>query len=124
MDTFKIEPTEDTPQVTFDPSNGVYEIVGRSYPENAREFYQPVIEWLEEFRDTANRSINLVVAIDYFNSSSVKQVFTLLYIVEDIMETGKDAKVTWKYRAGDELMQQKGLEFNKFLQVPVELVEI
>lgn len=123
MKVFKIDPTEDTPSVIFDPNENKFEIIGRSYPENAQDFYRPVVAWLEEFRDTANGEINLVVAIDYFNSSSVKQVFMLLYIIEDIMETGKDAKITWKYREGDELMQQKGLEFNKFLQVPVELVE-
>ena len=124
MKVLNIDPTEDTPSVIFDPSASKFEITGRSYPENAREFYLPVVNWLEEFRDTANEPINLVVAIDYFNSSSVKQVFMLLYIIEDIMETGKEAKITWKYKAGDELMHQKGLEFNKFLQVPVELVEI
>lgn len=123
MDILKINAEEDTPEVVFDPSANRYEITGRSYPENAKAFYAPVISWLENYRDTANSPINLVISIDYFNSSSVKQVFVLMYIVEDIMETGKDAKITWKYKAGDELMLQKGLEFNKFLQVPVELVE-
>jgi hypothetical protein len=124
MITLKIDPTEDTPSVIFDPVAGRFEITGRSYPENARDFYLPVAAWLEEYRDKAPGPINLVVAIDYFNSSSVKQVFMILYIIEDIMEAGQDAKITWKYKAGDELMHQKGLEFNKFLQVLVELKEI
>ena len=54
---------------------------------------------------------------------SVKEVFKILYAVEDIMESGNEAKITWCYKAGDELMYQKGLEFQKFLEIPVELVE-
>lgn len=124
MKTLSIEPTEDTPRVLFDPSANKFEITGRSYPENPKEFYLPIVKWLEDYRDAASGPINLVIAIEYFNSSSIKQVFMLMYIIEDIMETGKEAKITWKYKAGDDLIFQKGLEFNKFLQVPVELIEI
>ena len=117
------EGTEDTPKIQFDPQTNVFRISGRSYPENAREFYAPVLGWLEAYGSSPNQKTNFEVDLEYVNSGSVKEVFKMLYLIEDIMETGNEAKVTWCYKQGDELMYQKGLEFQKFLEVPVELVE-
>lgn len=120
---FKLEPTEETPLVNFDKETSTFKISGRSYPEDAHSFYQPIIVWMKEYSENPGSQTHLEVALDYFNSGSVKKVFALLYIIEDIMETGKDAKVIWKYAKGDELMLQKGMEFKKFLEVPVDVVE-
>jgi hypothetical protein len=100
----------------------VFKISGRSYPEDAHTFYQPIITWMKAYSENPGAKTHLEIALDYFNSGSVKKVFALLYIIEDIMETGKDAKVIWRYATGDDLMQQKGMEFQKFLQVPIEVV--
>lgn len=122
-DQLILEGTEDTPNIQFDRSSNTFKIVGRSYPENAREFFAPVTEWLTNYAEDPNSSTNLEVDLEYVNSGSVKEVFRMLYIIEDIMESGNEAKVTWCYKSGDELMYQKGLEFQKFLQVEVVLVE-
>ena len=118
-----IQGTEETPSVNFDASSSTFEILGRSYPEDAHSFYEPIIKWLMEYGQNPADQTHLVVDLEYFNSGSVKKVFNILYMIEDIMETGKDVKVIWKHKVGDELMQQKGLEFQNFLQVPVEVVE-
>ncbi|MEO9532932.1 MAG: DUF1987 domain-containing protein [Crocinitomicaceae bacterium] len=117
-----LEPTEETPLVHFDREASIFKISGRSYPEDAHSFYQPLINWMKEYSENPGAKTHLEVALEYFNSGSVKKVFALLYIIEDIMETGKDAKVIWKYAKGDDLMQQKGMEFKKFLEVPVDVV--
>ena len=117
------EGTEDTPKIQLDPQADVFKISGRSYPENAREFYAPILSWLENYSKSPNSKTNFEVDLEYVNSGSVKEVFKMLYAVEDIMESGNEAKITWCYKAGDELMHQKGLEFQRFLEVPVELVE-
>ena len=115
--------TEDTPNIEFDRNSNVFKISGRSYPENTRAFYQPINDWLAAYGENPNPSTKLEVNLDYVNSGSVKEVFKILYIMEDIMESGKEAKIVWYYQKGDELMHQKGIEFQKFLEVPVEVVE-
>jgi SiaC family regulatory phosphoprotein len=121
--SLKIEGTEETPNVMFEKESSTFEISGRSYPEDAHSFYEPIIKWLMDYSESPSAQTHLVVDLEYFNSGSVKKVFNMLYIIEDIMETGKDAKVIWRHKKGDELMQQKGLEFQKFLQVPVDVIE-
>ncbi|UKN01440.1 DUF1987 domain-containing protein [Paracrocinitomix mangrovi] len=116
-----LKETEDTPEVVFDKEAGLFSIKGRSYPENPREFYQPIAQWLKDYGQQPNSTTNFEVDLEYINSGSVKEIFSLLYLVEDISESGHEAKIIWKYKEGDELMHQKGLEFSDYLDVPVEL---
>lgn len=122
-DKLILKGSEDTPEINFDRGENVFRISGRSYPEDAREFFKPVVQWLQSYSDSPNPSTELEVDLEYVNSGSVKEVFKILYLIEDIMEGGAEARVKWCYRGGDELMQQKGIEFQKFLEVPVELIE-
>ena len=48
MEPIIIEGTPKTPTVKFDASEGVFEIKGRSIPENSVEFYKPLVDWLEK----------------------------------------------------------------------------
>ncbi|MCH2232772.1 MAG: DUF1987 domain-containing protein [Crocinitomicaceae bacterium] len=123
MEPICLNPTETTPEVVFDKKAGIFKITGRSFPEDSLTFYKPLLNWLMEYSEDANDPTVLEVQLEYFNSGSLKQVFKLLYVIEDIMELGKESKVIWHYKKNDELMLQKGQEFQKFLEVPVELVE-
>lgn len=118
-----LEATEDTPAVVFDREANIFKLSGRSYPENVLTFFEPIMNWLKIYTEQPNLQTNLEVDLEYINSGSVKMVFNMLYLIEAIAEKGNEARITWCYRAGDELMQQKGEEFQKFLDVHVELVE-
>jgi len=119
----RIDGTEETPSIAFDSSAPSLTISGKSLPENAFSFYKPIVEWLKTYAQNPNDETILEVNLEYFNSGSLKQVFNVLFLMEEIMASGKSAKIVWKYKKGDELMLEKGLEFEKFLDVPVELVE-
>jgi hypothetical protein len=118
-----IEGSEETPNIVFDSSAPTLTISGKSLPENAFSFYQPVITWLKSYIENPNEETILEVNLEYFNSGSLKQVFNVLFIMEELVARSKTAKIVWKYKKGDELMLEKGIEFEKFLDVQVELVE-
>ena len=60
--------------------------------------------------------------MEYFNSSSVKQLLGLITVFEEIVKSGKLAKIIWCYAADDDLMEIKGLEFQSMVdQIPFEL---
>ena len=46
------------PTIDFNPDSGVFEIFGRSLPENTIDFYSPVLEWIDEYKSSPakNRS--------------------------------------------------------------------
>src|SRR5687767_4030144 len=108
-DRFSLTATSETPEVVFDKAKSEFKISGKSMPENAYEFYAPVQNWLESYKERPNRSTRFEISLDYFNSGSVKQVFKILCILEEITESGKDVEVSWYYRKGDELMLMKGI---------------
>ena len=44
MDTLNIKGTAETPNVIFDPANNLFEISGKSLPEDGKEFYNPLLK--------------------------------------------------------------------------------
>lgn len=120
---YYIKGTNETPEINFDKTANSLKINGVSMPENALDFYIPALSWLENFKKSPNVDNQLEISLDYFNSGSVKQIFKMMCLLEEMTELGKAAKIIWNYKKGDELMQSKGIEFGKFLDIPVEMVE-
>ncbi len=117
------KPTDESPLVELNGENGIFQFEGRSMPEDAFNFFKPVIEWLEEYVEDPKDSTTANFKMDYFNSGSVKQIFTILCILEELLESGKEISINWYFKKGDELMQSKGIEFNKFLDVDIQVIE-
>ncbi len=122
-DRFYLTPTSETPEVVFDRAKNEFKISGKSMPENALDFYAPILNWLEHYKASPNNQTHFDITLDYFTSGSVKQVFKILCLLEEITEQGKTVEVFWHYKKGDELMLMKGLEFDKFLDLTIEVKE-
>lgn len=116
-----IKQTEDTPEVVLDSVNNVFCISGKSLPEDAYEFYKPVVKWVETYLTQPNLKTELHVKLQYFNSSSVKKVSDIFILLQDLQKAGKEVKIIWFYEEGDELMEIKGQEFKSILTLPFEL---
>ncbi len=117
--------TEDTPEISFNRDANEFKISGRSLPEDAFLFYSPVIEWVRAYVQQPNANSELVVSLDYFNSSSVKQILELFILFDGIIKTGNQAKIIWCYAEGDDLMEIKGIEFQSMLSsIPFEIKSI
>lgn len=125
MENFRLEGTPKSPRVDFNASTGQLIISGRSIPENAREFYRPLIDWIEQYGQ--NPKINTVfdVCLEYFNTSSSKALFDLFKTAEEIQLNGKsNVVVKWKYENDDWEMRDAGLEYSRIIQIPLEMIEI
>ena len=49
MESLQLEGNPKTPTVNFDPETGLFELKGRSIPENSIDFYKPLIDWLDRY---------------------------------------------------------------------------
>lgn len=117
MNIINLEDTEDTPRVILDKDNGIFEISGRSLPEDAAEFYEPIIEWLTEYSKEANAATNFVVKLEYFNTASSKMLLDMMSTIEEI----DNSSITWYFQEDDEDMEEAGEEFGELIDVPFEL---
>lgn len=120
----KLKGSKETPEVVFDKENQLFTISGRSLPEDSFQFYQPILDWMKEYVQDPLPVTELVTHFEYFNSSSIKQLLILFKTVESLIESGKEAKITWKYDEEDDLMEIKGKEFKRMLKIPMELSEV
>ena len=121
VDSLKLAGTEDTPEIDFDTTTGVFKVTGRALPEDAHEFFKPIEDWLQEYVESPLDSTIVEMRIDYFNSAATRYIFNLLMCFEDIVEAGKDAKIVWYYKAEDDMIESKGEEFESILDVPFEM---
>lgn len=123
MIELEIKKTASTPKVSYTANDSLLSIEGRSFPENAREFYGPIIQWIEsnktQFGSTLKASINL----EYYNTASSKFLMELFHLLESIQTEGSCAvTIAWHYMEDDDDMRDAGLEYKQFIHVPFELI--
>jgi len=116
MEILKLEGTEDTPKIMLDKKNGIFEISGRSLPEDSAEFYRPVLEWIGNYSKDSNASTEFVFKLEYFNTASSKLILDVLSALEDI----KGMKIMWYFHEDDEDMEEAGQEFSELVEIPFE----
>ena len=122
MEALDIRATNDTPKVLFDPENEIFEISGRSLPEDVVSFYQPLIDWLEEYKDSPNEYTEFVFKYIYFNTATSKLIQDILIKLEEIHEAGHKIQVIWFYEEEDEDMLDLGEEFSENVDIPFEII--
>jgi hypothetical protein len=113
MEILNLEGTEDTPKIILDRKNGIFEISGRSLPEDSAEFYRPVLEWINTYGANSNPSTEFVFKLEYFNTASSKLILDVLSALEDI----KGMKIVWYFH---EDMEEAGQEFSELVEIPFE----
>jgi hypothetical protein len=121
MELLVIEPTDHTPGVEFNPKTGKLKLHGRSLPENAIEFYDPLFDWLENYISVAPESTELHVDLDYLNSISQKMIVEILKNTKKVQEDGKVISVNWYYDEEDEKMMEEGKAIATEFEVPITL---
>lgn len=122
MENLLIEGTEDTPSVIFDLEQGIYEISGRSLPEDVVEFYTPVMNWLDQLEEEPVADIEFSFKLEYFNTASSKLILDVLLKLDEIFQDGTSMNVKWYYYEMDEDLMEAGEEYAELIEIPVELV--
>ena len=123
MESLIIQSTEDTPQIEFDLGTGIFSISGRSLPENAIEFYKPVLDWTEGvLSGNQGQQYILEIKLEYFNTASSKQLAKMLLMVEKYNEVNS-ILIRWFYEKEDNDMLVSGNQYSKFLKLNFEFIE-
>jgi hypothetical protein len=123
MEIINIAATEDTPKVVLDHVNKVFEISGRSLPEDVVVFYQPVIQWLDDLEKSPIPNLELAIKLEYFNTASSKLILDILLKLEEINQNGTPLKVKWYYLSSDSDMREAGEEYSEIVSLPFEITE-
>jgi hypothetical protein len=123
LEAIKIQYQEDTPSVILDKENGIFEIGHRSLPENAIAFYEPIINWLNEYKNNPLPKTIFNFKLEYFNTASAKQLAKVLLLLQELA-TKSDVLIRWHYLKDDTDMHASGVRFSKLLKIPFEFIEM
>jgi len=123
MESLIIQKSEDTPQIEFDLVTGIFSITGRSLPENAIEFYKPILDWTESvLSESTGKTYVFQIKLEYFNTASSKQLAKMLLMIERYIEQNT-IQIKWFYETEDNDMLVSGTQYSKFLKLDFEFIE-
>ena len=122
MKFIKLNKTDIYPTIIMDKENGVFEIKGVSLPLDGKEFYQPVLDFLDEYIQNPNKITLFVFNLKYFNISSSKMFLFMLYKLKELFDSGKTVVVIWSY--DDEDIREAGDDFQHMVDVPFQFKEV
>lgn len=123
MEQLIIEGTPKTPTIKFDPSSGELLVKGRSIPENSIEFYKPLVDSLEAYSSNSKPTTNVVIALEYFNTSSSKCILDVFKKLEAINQNS-EVIINWHYEEDDEDMLEAGEDYQAIINVPFKMIEV
>ena len=123
MNPIVINATEDTPGIRLDAASDIFEISGRSLPEDVVKFYKPILDWLDEYAQSPNAHTVFDFKLSYFNTASSKIILDILMKLEGMHDDGKNITIKWHFPSDDEDMEEAGREYSEIVSVPIELVE-
>lgn len=124
METLIIEPTIKTPQITFDPNRNLFEISGRSLPDNVISTYQPVLDWFSNnLENIEGKHLVFQFKMSYLNSASTKMYSTFLSILEKYYKQGANIEVVWYYPKDDDMMPEEDVLIS-IKKLPVKTVAV
>ena len=123
MKEIVIEPTKTTFGVEFNFSKGKLRFTGNSYPENAIEFFQPLINKLKAFLKSSRKPLVVVFDVNYFNTSSSKYLFKIMELIDEYKKRGNDVQIYWHFFDGEEDMLETWRELMNELDLEFSVVE-
>ena len=123
MKNFRIEPTSKTPKIDFKLDSGELSISGISVPENAVEFYTPVVDWLMSYATNPQHNTVLALKLTYLNTSSLQFLYDALKELDEI-GMPDSVIINWYYAEEDDDMKETGEDFKEVTRSQFNFIEV
>lgn len=123
MEDLFLKKTFNSPEVEFIAKTGELSMEGRSIPEDPGEFFERLIDWINEYFLSPAETTVFSIKLEYINSGSSKYMLELLRIMKINHDSGKDVKIKWFFEEGDESIEELGTHYENTIQIPFEHIE-
>jgi len=122
MEKLIIEGTRKTPSVLLDPS-GIIRIEGRSIPEDAKLFFNQIVDWVKSYISTPGPDTTINIAFEYLNSGTSKYILEILTLLKGLTRKDHQLTVNWYYEEGDDDILERGEYYSSILDLKINFVE-
>ena len=122
MKPLKKDAGKSTPAVTFDPDSSTLSLKGKSVPTNEVEFFQELIQWVDQYSLSPNESTKMEIDLTYMNARSIRSILVLLKKFQTLNESGKEVSVEWNIpKDADDMLEISEDIFNG-IKLPHKIV--
>ena len=121
METLIIKATRYSPCMELNGRDCFLRIQGNSYPQNALQLYQPLLEALKSYFGGEKRELQIEFKLEYISSSSQRFMRRILVYLFQMHQEGHKICLNWLYPSGDEDWRElcemllEGLDFPHYL---------
>jgi len=119
-----IEETIDSPKILLDAENSTFLIDGPSYPEDAYDVYDNVLDWVKQKDYPLNGELICHFKFKVLSSASRKMVYEILLELEKIHLANGGILIHWHFEKFDEDMLEVGEDFSEIVNIPFKLLPI
>ena len=123
MEDLYLKKTFNSPEVEFIADKGELSLEGRSIPEDPGEFFELLIDWINEYFLNPAKDTMMNIRLEYINSGSSKYMLEVLRIMKINHDAGKGVNIKWYFEEGDESIQELGVHYEQTIQIPFEHIE-
>ena len=114
--SYILEPTDKTPKIKVDKTNGKLSLSGISIPENPYDFYSPMIENIEEYIENPCELTEFSIHLEYFNTSTALVIRNILRKLEPLSKSS-NLEVKWIYEENTSITLDRSIK-DKFWKNP------
>ena len=107
MESLRIKKGDTTPKLDFDLDKMEFSLEGESRSEDVLTFYEPIIKWLDNFKEWflkngSSKKLEFQFKFEYYNSSSAKFIFSIFKRLKEMQVKGLEITMFWFYDVSDE----------------------
>lgn len=121
LEPLLIEGNQNRPEVKFIAETGKLIIKGRSILENTVVFFDPLLSWIDDYKENPAQKTELHLIMDYFNTSASKFILSIFEKLEELYDGGRDVEIFWYFN--DEDMEDLGEDYKHLVGMPFNFVD-
>ena len=122
MERIKVHQGERTPKVLFDGNKGILNIRGRFIPEDTKEFYQVILDGIDEYAKDPTSLLSVTIDLEFFNTSTARE---LLKVFKKLDKAEFKSEILWVYEEDDEDTEEAGRDYDDMIKsIQFQFVEI
>jgi len=122
MDNLKINERKDTPYILFNNDTGIFEISGKSLPEDANIFFSPIIAWVTAYVKAPKDITTLNLKFVYINTASSKKILEIVDLFVKNKKPKNELIINWFYKIEDEEQREEGEDYADMVNYPFKLI--
>lgn len=121
LEKYSVEGSKNRPKAVFNADTGKLVLEGRSILENTLLFFQPLLDWIDEYKENPAEKTEFHLVMDYFNTSASKFILTIFEKLEELYNSGEKVEIYWYFN--DEDMEDLGEDYKHLIAMPFHIVD-